>query len=69
MQYIESNKAIRCVVGEREDGRFPVTVTFELGGEVHDTVTDLEELEAFTERYEMPGTPVFRQHAWGQLHE
>ena len=69
MKDIEHNKAVRCVVDEREDGRFPVTITFELGGEVHDTVTDLEGLEALTERYEVPGTPVYRQHAWGQLHE
>ena len=69
MQDIEHNRAVRSVVGEREDGRFPITVTFELGNEVYDTVKDLDELEAFTERWDVPGTPVFRQHAWFQLHE
>jgi hypothetical protein len=69
MKNIEHNKAVRCVVCKREDGRFPVTVTFESGSEVHDTVRDLDELEAFTKRYDVPGTPVFRQHAWEQLHE
>jgi hypothetical protein len=69
MQDIEHNKAVRCVIGERGEGRFPVTVTFELGDEVHGAVTDLDELEAFTERWEVPGTPVFRRGAWHQLHE
>ena len=69
MRYIEHNKAARCVVGKRENGRFPLTVTFELCSEVSDTVKDLEELEAFTERYEVPGPPVFRQRARHQLHE
>jgi hypothetical protein len=66
---IEHNKAVRCVVSGREDGRFPVTVTFELGNEVEDTVTDLGELDAFTKRWDVPGTPVFRRHAWHQLNE
>jgi hypothetical protein len=69
MKNIEHNKAVRCVVGEREDGRFPVTVTFELGTELHDTVKDLEELEVFTQLYEVSGAPVFRQQVWRQLHE
>ncbi len=69
MQDIEYNKAVRCVVGERDEGRFPTTVTFELGNEEHDTVKDLDELEAFMERWDVPGSPVFRQHGWHQLHE
>jgi len=69
MQNIQHNKAVRSVVDEREDDRFPVTVTFESGSEVHDTVKDLDELEAFTQRWDVPGRPVFRGQAWHQLHE
>jgi hypothetical protein len=69
MKSINHNKAVRCVVDEREDDRFPVTVTFESGSEDHDSVKDLEELEEYTKRWEVPAPPVYRGRSWHQLHE